>query len=1069
MDELVLETEATRTVAVGAPARFELSPGATLGRYVILKGIGAGGMGVVYKAYDKELGRNVALKILRISPDGTSTHARARLQREAQALAQLSHPNVITVYDVGSFRDNLFVAMELVEGKTLRDWLRERPSLDAIIDVFTAAARGLAAAHAVGLIHRDFKPTNVMIGKDGRVRILDFGLAREVDREDSSRQDHDERQVDTAATLSDSDSGDGARPSSVSEWLLSTHLTEFGAVVGTPAYMSPEQHRGEGIEARSDQFAYCVTLYQALYGCKPFAGKGSQQIKRNVLAGRVLPPPRTSRVPRWLHRIVMRGLEVDPERRYPCMDDLLADLGRDRGRRLRYAVMATIGLVGLSAVLVPAYLDERSDQLCRGGEQQLTAVWNDDVRAAMKRSFLATGRGHAADTHERVVNLLDDYGRRWIRAHVDACEATHKRGEQSEKVLDLRMVCLAGKLHRLETLATALVSEADARSVDEAIRAALALPGLESCDDAAALTRAYPLPAGELEKEAIQRVESMLDRIETSLDMGQTAKLMPQAQEALRLAEATGFPPAQARAHLLLGLVQVTGDRYQAAEASMQAAARTAADAHDDNRIARAWIDLVHIVGYRQGRVDDALAIVPFAETAIVRADNDALLQARLARSLGWLYATSGRFVAAQEQYERTLAILARRYGPGSAQATGSSLAISASYGLAGVLANQAKYDQAVAYYQRLREHIETTFGAEHVYMVSVLGPLAEQLSMRGEHQAAHDHYQQAIAIERQNRGTETAFMAALLAKQGENLGRMGEYEQAEHLLARAVELRFAIFGDAHLETAEVIRDLASVQLAAGRDQEAAESLEKARAVYEASSSTEHPGYAQWLVLRARLDRRRGQLEGAVERFQEALAIMEASMAGMRHPTAAEALSGLGDVAHERGDSAEALSHYREARSRLEEVYGPSHARVGEAWLATAQIHLELREYATARNHFDRARAILESAPGARAVSLARALTGLAESHMVEQPSEALRWAEHAVELWGRGRLAAADARDAAWARFVLAEVLWAQSDNRSRALRLAREAQTSLQQAPAVPEQRRRRVMVDTWLAERP
>jgi hypothetical protein len=308
-----------------------LRPGTRVGRYVVAELIGAGGMGVVYRCDDPELNRRVAVKLLR--KDLRAAIGEARLLREAQAMARISHQNVIAVHDVGTYEQQVFVAMELVEGESLRAWVkgRVRPVAE-IVQVFAAAGRGLAAAHSAGLIHRDFKPDNVLVGTDARVRVTDFGLAR-VDEE-----------------------GRESEPQAAAAVAVDEPLTMSGAVIGTPAYMAPEQHRGGHVDARSDQFAFCVALYEALYGERPFAGKTYAELAAEVKAGRVRPAPAGRRVavPASLRAIVLRGLAVRPGDRFATMDDLLEALGRDRTRVPRtlawvFLVGAVIAGVGLFA------------------------------------------------------------------------------------------------------------------------------------------------------------------------------------------------------------------------------------------------------------------------------------------------------------------------------------------------------------------------------------------------------------------------------------------------------------------------------------------------------------------------------------------------------------------------------------------------------------------------------------------------------------------------------------------------------------------------------------------------
>jgi tRNA A-37 threonylcarbamoyl transferase component Bud32 len=342
---------------VGPPAvRERLPPGTVIGRYVIVAPIGAGGVGEVYAAFDPELDRKVAIKLVR--PDTSDmvdiTEARARMQREAQAMAKLAHPNVVAVHDVGTFGDDLFVAMELIEGATLKRWLAEtHRSWREIRDVFVQAARGLAAAHAAGMVHRDFKPENVMIGRDGRVRVLDFGLAR------GAHSDEPVRPLDDTA---------------LSHSPLGATLTEPGTLLGTPAYMSPEQHLRQSTDARSDQFSFCVALHEGLYGARPFDGDTIAELGIAVIQGKPAEPPKNTKVPAWLHDVIVRGLATDPAARFPAMDAVIAALLADpavRRRRIALAVGVPLVLVGAVAAGHALSHSSRPSSLVAAGPENL--------------------------------------------------------------------------------------------------------------------------------------------------------------------------------------------------------------------------------------------------------------------------------------------------------------------------------------------------------------------------------------------------------------------------------------------------------------------------------------------------------------------------------------------------------------------------------------------------------------------------------------------------------------------------------------------------------------------------
>jgi tRNA A-37 threonylcarbamoyl transferase component Bud32 len=344
-----------------------LPAGTRVGRYVIESLIGRGAMGAVYAADDPDLNRMVAVKVLRAEAlsDTARQQMRARLLREAQAMARLSHPDVIAVYDVGAFGEELFVAMEYVEGETLRRWCADRQGqCSEILSAYERAGSGLAAAHEAGLVHRDFKPDNVLVGHDGRVRVTDFGLARSVDGSDAAR----------TSRSRDVTSSDAASETVV----LTTTLTHTGALLGTPAYMAPEQLHGGAADARSDVFSFCVALHEALYGERPFAGATVHLLLEAVDQGAVRAPPILTRVPSWIRAVMMRGLHAAPEDRYPSMRALLDALhaARESSRRRGRTVVAAAS--GLGIVLATALLTPGASAVVRGGASLLPSAFETD-------------------------------------------------------------------------------------------------------------------------------------------------------------------------------------------------------------------------------------------------------------------------------------------------------------------------------------------------------------------------------------------------------------------------------------------------------------------------------------------------------------------------------------------------------------------------------------------------------------------------------------------------------------------------------------------------------------------
>ena len=331
-----------------------------LGRFMLLRKLGAGGMGTVFAAYDEQLDRRVALKLLH-PREGDHAVQRQRVLREAQAMARLSHPNVVQVYEVEQIGSQIFIAMEYVEGMTLTQWTQQNHPWREVLHLYRQAGQGLVTAHQAGLVHRDFKPDNVLLGGDARPRVADFGLARA------------EGETAPAAPTADSPP---VSPASGSGSLLASPLTMAGVVVGTPAYMSPEQHLGQPADARSDQFSFCVALYEALYKELPFAGETLAELSLNVIEGRLKPPSEHSEIPPPIGRALLRGLANKPADRFPSMAELLTALDFDPHRDATGMPRARRIFIGVTFATILGF----------------TAwVTQKDTRQLMLRDLLAAG------------------------------------------------------------------------------------------------------------------------------------------------------------------------------------------------------------------------------------------------------------------------------------------------------------------------------------------------------------------------------------------------------------------------------------------------------------------------------------------------------------------------------------------------------------------------------------------------------------------------------------------------------------------------------------------------------
>ena len=524
--------------------------GDKVGRYELLAVLGEGGMSYVYLAHDPELDRDVALKLMRVR---VGTEGARRLRREAQALAQLSHPNVVPVYDAGMVGGQAFVAMEYVQGRTLRKWLRGRPGWREIIDVMIAAGQGLAAAHARGLIHRDFKPDNVLLGDDGRVRVLDFGLARLAGVLEGS-----------IMPSNPSDSIPPPPPSSGGALAsVEALITRADQLIGTPAYMAPEQIRRDLVDARSDVFAFGVTLYEGLFGTRPFDPPVPRTVGSHAATVSTTftdlglreprPPPRKTPVPRHVQRIVLRAVAFDPAARWQSVEAMLEALRRDPWRPWRRAGVAAAAVAAAGAIALGASRTRPDTRaLCHGGATRVEAVWASGARDAVRAAFAATKLPYANDAMESVSRAIEQYTGHLADRSDDACAATRLRGEQSEDALELRMSCYEDHWREVGALIDVL-RKADAVTVKEAAHAARSLSAIDDCTDVAALRAPTPKPREPGAAAQVVSLEQRLAALMATYSIGRASDAATAGDALVADARRVGFLPIVAKADLWRG------------------------------------------------------------------------------------------------------------------------------------------------------------------------------------------------------------------------------------------------------------------------------------------------------------------------------------------------------------------------------------------------------------------------------------------------------------------------------------------------------------------------------------
>lgn len=715
-----------------------LTRASMLGRYTVLGMIGKGAMGEVYAAYDPELDRKIAIKLVRLGRDqGSAQEGRVRLLREAQAIAKLSHPNVVTVYDVGAFHDDVFIAMQYVDGNTLGYWMHAEPRTWAeILAVYADAGRGLVAAHEKGLIHRDFKPENVMISPDGAVRVMDFGLARGVFERDAQPALPAEDRVSESGTASagnpDIESTREvllgkvvARPRlGESSETLNIRITQTGAMLGTPAYMSPEQFKGGQIDERTDQFSFCVALYEALYGERPFSGRSLNEIMDSVGKGELQPVPADSKVPSWVRKIVVRGLQRDPANRWPSMKELLSVLDKSRlgTPRRRFAASAAAKLAGIW-------------EAPRRGK-----VGQSAIKEEIRQAFLATGKKYAEAAFEKVSVILDRYARSWCDMYTDTCEATHVREEQSVEIFDLRMASLEEGLDSLRALSQ-VFREASADVVENAVSAASALGNLERCADVKLLRAVVRPPEDPVVRAAVDRLRTRLAEVRVLCNVGRLTeglKLLGPLEEEVRR---TGYGPLLAETLFELG--NLHGERRDAtiAAAAFEEAVWTAVLARHDEVAAKAAAQLVYVVGDAQLRFDAGEIWARHADTLLRRMGGQEYLWGWLYNNRGAMRERQGRLADAVEDARRAVAAKEKVHGPDSAE-VGMSLS-----NVAINLEQLGDVEAAVQTMERALRILETCVGPEHPRTAILLSNYGEILNRLGRFEEAAEVCARAIAI----------------------------------------------------------------------------------------------------------------------------------------------------------------------------------------------------------------------------------------------------------------------------------------------------------------------------------
>ena len=906
------------------------------GEYRIDGLLGQGGMGVVHRGYDLKLERPVAVKVHR----GQGV-ALERLVREATALARLAHPNVVAVHRVGTHHGRVYVAMELVEGGTARDFVATPRPWRELVRLYAAAGDGLAAAHAAGLIHRDFKPDNVLVGSDGRPRVADFGLARAagevsgpggapVSLGDATTEQATQPTAETHADRRPAARGYLAPPSAPASGptpRLHDDLTATGSWVGTPAYMAPEQLDGGVVDARTDQFAFAVSLWEALRGTRPFRGESTAELRDAIARGEPATGSRPG-VPRWIDDVLRRALREDPAARWPDLPALLAALRADPGARRRRLALGAAALAlaaGAAAIAWQVRGASERGPRCGTGAAEIAGVWGPTEAARLRAAFIATGHPAAAAIGDRVVAALDDYAAAWATRRDETCRGGARAW--SPPLAERAAACLARRRDALAEAAGVLAA-IDAAHVDTALTVTDRLPAVADCARAAWLDGAPVPPADPAAAAAYDDAQRAIARAQALQDLRSVEEAKPVAELAVAAARRAGDPRVVAEALIQRARVALY-ENDPAAAAMLEDAFFTARGARASD-VGASAANLRVLAAIDAVRFDDATTWLRHAEAEIAAAELGSSERAQLAITRAIALEREGKLaeaIAALEDAHRE-ADPARL--PRGAYA--ELLELEAS--LRGAAGDHAR---ALALGDQALTALETWLGQGHAALSGPLSNHSLTLSDAGRHPEAIAVARRAVDVCRPSPSCRPSLPVRLLnlgstmVNGGDDAAALPVLDEAEGLLPPGRP------GDADRALIASTRGLAFDHLDRLADSEAA--YRDALEVSERATGPDHLDVA-WILNNL------GNVLNAQQKFADAVPVLERAVAIWERvlpggSEAARPLIALGRAQLGVGRPRLAVTTLRDALARADA------AGMSAALRATARLRLSQAQWAT--------------------------------------------------------------------------------------------------------------------------
>ena len=813
-----------------------------------------------------------------------------------------------------------------------------------------AAGRGLAAAHHAGLVHRDFKPENVLIGDDGLARVVDFGLAR--------RSPEDELLGDSVEGTQTIDP-EFESIASVATRSLEISLTGTGRNIGTPAYMAPEQLVGELATVRSDQFAFCVALWEALYGMRPFAGRDLPSLTANVTSGKLSALPSEGpyahyRVPSHVHRAIVRGLSTRPDERFARLDDLLEALTHDPlRRRRRIATIVGANLLGGSIVFTAGMWV--ADSLSEDGieatscqpERMLAGVWDAKRQASVNDRFTQIDAPFAEHSARELKHRLDAYASQWLSSWRETCEAERTLGPSAE--LEAQRDCLGQRLGELEAFTEALIGtsiEDFANRAEHAVAAAEALAPIAACRDPSRL-RADT----ELSPEQRARATSLRTRLSEATaahHLGDRSDGLAQTRELLDEARELDSPRIAIRALVTAAEFEQLANEHDSAVTHLQQAYSLAEHHGEDWLRAEAAVSLIGLLGWSMQRPREAEVWEQVSGALLQRIGDPPDLRGRWHYQVGNARMRQSELEDAQQAYDRALDLHELAFGRDSREVE------KVLQRLGTVARERGDYERAVAYHTRLLTRRTTTYGPDHPDVAAVHGSLGNDAYFRGDYAQARQHYEEALRIIGECYGEDSPAYAPKLNNYAAVLERLGELDEAEAIQRKLLGLKVERYGERDIRVTSTLENLGLVLLTARELDEAAELFRRSLAIRTEHHGDEHVATATSKLNLGYTLHVQGDRAGARALYDQALATWIAKL-GDAHPDLALAYGNIGDLDLDDARLGAARRNYERALDLTREALGEDAADLGYYLTGLARVDLAEGDIDGAIEHGQRA------------------------------------------------------------------------------------------------------------------